>query len=140
MAKQDAFNEACSEAGLEGEHNRTPFLPLYEKAGNWVRGTMLNEKTITYTPKKGKGKGKKVSKLVFSIEVESSNMDGVEAGSAFTISPAGLLAYQFEKKPAGLEYPYQVGIKYLGRDAEERHQTEVRFPKTATGKREKVAA
>jgi hypothetical protein len=93
---------------------------------------MQGEREISFIPKKGKNKGKKQTSTLYALTVESSNMPGVEAGEDYVISvDGGLLGYQLtagEGLPVGLKYPYNVAIRYAGKDDEGRHQTEVRFP------------
>jgi hypothetical protein len=125
------FDNATKGAGLnEDSRERTPFLPLTDKVGNWVLGLVGAGRAVSYVPKKGANKGKKVSTTYYPITIEKSGIDGVEVGAKFTISPTGLLAFQLSKGMAerNLNFPIVLGIKYNGLDDEDRHNTEVRYP------------
>jgi hypothetical protein len=129
--KDNAFDAACEEEGLVATRgDMHPFLPFKDKVGSWVVGTVEPGFAVEYKPKKGKNKGKLVKTTYFHILVEKADMPGVSAGDKFTISPTGLLLYQLtEGKPEAVELPAKVAIRYIGRDDEDRHQTEVKFPK-----------
>lgn len=128
--KERSYIEALQTEGLEMSHDFPRFLDLYGKVGNWVVGQVLEFKTIKFTPKKGKQAGKPTEKGVYIMEVISSNIDGVEDGETVTLSPAGLLAWQLEDgKPAGVILPFKIGIRFVGRDAQDRLQTKVEWPK-----------
>jgi len=127
--KKDAFLEACNEDGVDATRDFPPFLPFKSQVGDFVTGELLSEKDTTYVPKRGKNKGKKQETTYFIIVIKRTNISGVIVGDKYTISPTGLLLYQLtEGKPKGLSYPCMVGIKYEGRDDEERHQTRVAWP------------
>jgi hypothetical protein len=129
-----AFDKAAAAVGaVKDERNQVPFLDLRGKSGNWVTGLMTGESEITFIPKKGKNKGKKQTCTLYKLTVNETNIPGVEATDDVAISvDGGLLGYQLtegEGLPKGLKYPYDVAIRYAGKDDEGRHQTEVRFPK-----------
>lgn len=131
MSKTVDFDAATENEGLEKDsRERTPFLPLTDKVGNWVVGEVGPGRDVTYVPKKGKNKGKKVNTTYYPITIQSSNISDVSEGDRFTISPTGLLAFQLSKgmEERGLEFPIVLGIKYAGLDKEDRHNTEVRYP------------
>lgn len=130
-ATQDPFDSACASEGMEEGRNFAPFLDFKKQEGGWVIGILGEGKAVTYVPKKGKNKGKKQDAVYFSFVVSKSGMKTAEEGKEYTISPTGLLLYQFQKgKPTHVKLPCEnVGIRYLGRDSEDRHQTEVRWPK-----------
>lgn len=127
---EKTYNEILEESGLEDKAGFPPFLDLTAKAGNWVIGTIGTGTEITFTPKKGKSKGKKVSKTVYRMKIKATNIEGVGAGDEVTLSPSALLAWQLEDgKPEGVIVPCEIAIRYRGRDSEERHQTSVAWPK-----------
>jgi hypothetical protein len=126
----DPFKDLCDEQGLVDNNQNNPFLPYKEKVGDFVLGTVVSSKDVTFVPKKGKNKGKKQETTYFTFEVEETNIASVVVGQTYTISPSGLLLYQLTKGlPKGLEMPFKVAIKYEGQDAEDRHQTRVAYPK-----------
>jgi len=127
--EKDAFNAATEGEGLKNERTMYPFMELTDKVGNWFIGTVTKMREATFIPKKGKNKGKKQEAFYIDVEVEQTNISGLGAGDMATVSAPGLLEYQFTKGlPVGLVVPFKVGIKYLGKDDEGRHQTEVRYP------------
>jgi hypothetical protein len=138
MAKQSGsvldksdFDKATEDEGLAADsRERLPFLPLTDKKGNWVTGEVGEGRAVSYVPKKGKNKGKKVNTTYYPITVLKSGIAGVGAGDKLTISPTGLLAFQLSKgmEERSLEFPIVLGIKYNGMDDEGRHNTEVRYP------------
>ena len=128
---EKGFDEAASASGLASDsRERTPFLPLTDKVGNWVVGVVGLGRAVTYIPKKGKNKGKKVNTTYYPITIEQSGIEDVNEGDRFTISPTGLLAFQLSKgmEERNLKFPIVLGIKYNGQDDEDRHNTEVRYP------------
>lgn len=139
MSKQSAtltkksvseFDKAAEAVGVtKDERNQVPFLDLRGKSGNWVTGLMTGDSEISFVPKKGKNKGKKQTCTLYKITVNETNIPNVASGDDVCISvDGGLLGYQLtEGKPKGIEYPYDVAIRYSGKDDEGRHQTEVRF-------------
>ena len=132
VAPQSEFDKAAAAVGdVKDERTKVPFLDLRDKSGNWVTGLMTGESEIHFVPKKGKNKGKKQTSTLYKILVNQSNIPNTESGDERCISvDGGLLGYQLtEGKPKGLDYPYDVAIRYSGKDEEGRHQTEVRFPK-----------
>jgi hypothetical protein len=129
-ATKDPYEKACESAGMEEGRNTSPFLEFKKEVGGWVIGLLGEGLDVTYTPKKGKNKNKKQETVYFPFDCEKSGMKSAEEGKQYTISPTGLLLYQFTKgRPASVKLPARVAIKYLGRDDEDRHQTEVRWPK-----------
>lgn len=131
LMDKTGFDEATEDQGLAADgRERTPFLPLTDKKGNWVVGEIAEGRAVTYIPKKGKNKGKKVNTTYFPITITKSGIDGVAVGEKYTISPTGLLLFQLSKgmDERGLEFPIVLGLKYNGRDSEDRHNTEVRYP------------
>ena len=130
--EKDGFAAATEAEGLKTERTMYPFVDLTDKAGNWLVGNVTKMREAKFTPKKGKNKGKAQEAFYIDIEVEQTNIAGLGAGDMGTVSAPGLLEYQFTKGlPVGLSVPFKVGIKYLGKDDEGRHQTEVRFPSKA---------
>lgn len=131
------FDRAAEKMGVVKDGGiRLPFLDLRAKSGNWVTGTVIGEREITFKPKRGKNKGKLQTSTLYEILVETSNIPGVESGESYALSvDGGLLGWQFENRPKECTaYPFPVAIRYSGKDDEGRHQTEVRFPK-AEGKK-----
>ena len=129
LPKNDEFDQQCSEAGMEEGRSFAPFLNFKAEIGGWVIGRLGAGKPVKYTPKKGKNKGKVQSATYFPFDCEKARMKTIEEGKQYTISPTGLLFYQFTTgRPKSLDLPARVAIKYLGRDDEDRHQTEVRWP------------
>lgn len=126
--EKDGFAAACEKEGVEGR-SYAPFLPFKDKVGSWFLGTITGQRDVKYTPKRGKNKGKVQETVYFTVVVSESNIEGVAAGDEYTISPTGLLLYQLtEGRPKGLSWPCKVGVKYEGRDEEDRHQTTVAWP------------
>lgn len=127
--EKDGFTAATENEGLKSDRNFHPFLELLAKVGNYVVGEIISSREATFVPKKGKNKGKRQETTYFDIRVTNTNIEGVLEDELRTISPSGLLLWQLTTGlPAGVKIPCMVGIKYMGRDDEDRHQTEVRYP------------
>jgi hypothetical protein len=130
--KGSAFDAAAGAVGVVSRSDaRHPFLELKGKVGAWVTGIVGGEHPITFTPKKGKNKGKKQEATVYDIEVTKASADsGAVSGSTYALSvQGGLLGWLMTKgRPKGLSYPFPIAIRYDGQDGEERHKWEVRFP------------
>lgn len=125
--------EMLSKMGLKRSGAaKWPFLPFKDEVGALVAGKLLDSRDVTFIPKKGKNKGKKQETVYFTIEVSESNIKGVTKGARYTISPTGLLEWQLTEglQKAGHSIPCDVAIRYLGKDDEDRHQTEVFYPKS----------
>jgi len=126
--EKDGFNDATEAEGLKTDRSFNPFLPLFKKQGNWVLGSIVSSREATFVPKKGKNKGKKQETTYFDMKVDQTNIEGVKTDLMYTISPSGLLLWQLTTGvPAGVKIPMSIGIKYMGLDDEDRHQTEVRY-------------
>lgn len=128
MDKKDEFATAAEAEGLEGR-TLHPFIELTGKVGNWITAEVMPGRDTKFTPKKGKNKGKVQDTTYFDARIIKTNMENLSEGDMVTISPSGLLKYQLSKGlPSGVTLPAVIAIKYLGRDDEDRHQTEVRYP------------
>jgi hypothetical protein len=132
VPKEDTLAKAMDKAGLEEGRSFPPFLELASlKAGDYFIGTIHEGVAAEWVPKKGKNKGKKQKGFRFVVDIDETNKPDLPQPSITLSVQGGLLGYQLadEQRPKGVKLPCTIGFIYKGRDEEERHQTEIRWPK-----------